>query len=99
MLHVFVSALNTCSGSLAGIGATCVCHPFDVLRTRLVGQGEPKVCAYMHVALLHRTTQLICVQQATFIHIYCNMSVICVCEMHASCNMHVNSEGYIRGHA
>ncbi|XP_065918241.1 mitochondrial thiamine pyrophosphate carrier-like [Dysidea avara] len=40
---VFLSALNTYCGSLAAGGATCVCYPFDVLRTRLIGQGEPKV--------------------------------------------------------
>jgi len=52
-----LTALNTCCGCLAGVGATCVCHPFDVLRTRLIGQGEPKVsaivvavqCVYAHV--------------------------------------------------
>ena len=36
--------MNTCCGGVAGVSATFACQPFDVLRTRLVGQGEPKVC-------------------------------------------------------
>ena len=40
-------AMNTCCGGVAGVSATSVCHPFDVLRTRLVGQGEPKVRMYV----------------------------------------------------
>ena len=31
-------------GSIAASVAVCSCQPMDVLRTRFVGQGEPKVC-------------------------------------------------------
>lgn len=31
------------SGAAAGIAATCVSYPFDLLRTTLAAQGEPKV--------------------------------------------------------
>ena len=34
---------NFLSGGLAGIVATMCCHPLDVVRTRFVSQGEPKV--------------------------------------------------------
>ena len=30
-------------GGVAGIVATMCCHPLDVIRTRFVSQGEPKV--------------------------------------------------------
>ena len=32
------------SGCVAGTAATTVSFPFDVLRTRMIGQGKPKVC-------------------------------------------------------
>ncbi|GAB6031327.1 hypothetical protein CHUAL_009114 [Chamberlinius hualienensis] len=35
--------LHFCCGGLAGCFATCTGHPFDVIRTRLVSQGEPKI--------------------------------------------------------
>lgn len=38
------------SGSLAGMTAAFVSHPFDTVRTRLVGQGEPKVYKSMTAA-------------------------------------------------
>ena len=41
--HHYALVMNTCCGGVAGVSATFACHPFDVLRTRLVGQGEPKV--------------------------------------------------------
>ena len=31
------------SGCVAGTAATAVSFPFDVLRTRMIGQGKPKV--------------------------------------------------------
>ena len=31
-------------GSIAAGTATTLCHPLDVLRTRFIAQGEPKVC-------------------------------------------------------
>lgn len=34
------------SGCVAGTVATAVSFPFDVLRTRMIGQGEPKVGRY-----------------------------------------------------
>lgn len=41
---------NFCCGAVAGCAATTLSYPFDVVRTRLVGQGEPKVglCMYIH---------------------------------------------------
>ncbi len=33
------------SGSVGGAVATVTSFPFDVLRTRMIGQGEPKVQA------------------------------------------------------
>jgi hypothetical protein len=32
------------SGALAGAAATVASYPFDLLRTTLAAQGEPKVC-------------------------------------------------------
>ena len=32
------------TGSLAASVAVVSCQPVDILRTRFVGQGEPKVC-------------------------------------------------------
>lgn len=31
------------SGAVAGMAATCVSYPFDLLRTTLAAQGEPRV--------------------------------------------------------
>lgn len=38
-------------GSLSGMTATLASHPFDTIRTRLVGQGEPKIYSSSHDAL------------------------------------------------
>lgn len=35
------------TGSLAASIAVTTCQPMDLLRTRFVGQGEPKVCVRM----------------------------------------------------
>lgn len=35
---------NTIGGFVSGVIATPIVQPLDVMRTRLVGQGEPKVC-------------------------------------------------------
>ena len=32
------------SGAMAGAAATAASYPFDLLRTTLAAQGEPKVC-------------------------------------------------------
>ena len=35
---------NTIGGFVSGVIATPIVQPLDVMRTRMVGQGEPKVC-------------------------------------------------------
>lgn len=35
--------VNFTSGNIGGLTATAVAHPFDVVRTRVIGQGKPKV--------------------------------------------------------
>lgn len=43
--HVNLSPyLSYISGALAGCAATVGSYPFDLLRTILASQGEPKVC-------------------------------------------------------
>ena len=37
------AVVNFMSGCVAGTAATAVSFPFDVLRTRMIGQGKPKV--------------------------------------------------------
>ncbi len=41
------------AGSIAASVAVVSCQPMDVLRTRFVGQGEPKVCSLSHQSLNH----------------------------------------------
>ena len=43
-------AVNFTSGCLAGLAATLASQPFDTLRTRLIGQGEPQVSVFMYGA-------------------------------------------------
>lgn len=38
--------LSYLSGALAGCAATVGSYPFDLLRTVLASQGEPKVCVW-----------------------------------------------------
>ena len=40
---MFPSAWNFGLGLVSGCVTTALCYPVDCLRTRLVGQGEPKV--------------------------------------------------------
>ncbi|KAI1291903.1 Mitochondrial thiamine pyrophosphate carrier [Halotydeus destructor] len=40
-------------GAVSGLSATGASHPFDVVRTRLVGQGEPKLYANQRDAFKH----------------------------------------------
>ena len=35
--------ISYASGAVAGMAATCISYPFDLLRTTLAAQGEPKV--------------------------------------------------------
>lgn len=43
--HIRLSPyLSYVSGALAGCAATVGSYPFDLLRTILASQGEPKVC-------------------------------------------------------
>ena len=37
--------ISYASGAVAGMAATCISYPFDLLRTTLAAQGEPKVGA------------------------------------------------------
>lgn len=37
------TAVSFGSGAVAGVAATCASYPFDLLRTTLAAQGEPKV--------------------------------------------------------
>ena len=39
-----LKAVNFVSGCVAGGSGTLASFPFDVLRTRFISQGEPKVC-------------------------------------------------------
>ena len=43
VLFFFPIVINFTSGCGAGVVATLVSFPFDILRTRMIGQGEPKV--------------------------------------------------------
>mmetsp|Transcript_7816 Transcript_7816/g.12503 ORF Transcript_7816/g.12503 Transcript_7816/m.12503 type:complete len:324 (-) Transcript_7816:137-1108(-) len=49
--HVTVFGRKVVCGSLAGGIATAVSYPFDIIRTRLSAQGEPKVYRGMRSAL------------------------------------------------
>ncbi len=45
-----LNAVNFVSGCAAGGCGTLASFPFDVLRTRLISQGEPKVFSqYIHI--------------------------------------------------
>jgi hypothetical protein len=39
------------TGSIAASVAVLSCQPMDVLRTRFVGQGEPKVCEKLFLSI------------------------------------------------
>ena len=39
----FITGVNFMSGCVGGTAATVVSFPFDVLRTRMISQGKPKV--------------------------------------------------------
>lgn len=39
--------ISYASGAAAGMAATCASYPFDLLRTTLAAQGEPKVNIFM----------------------------------------------------
>ena len=41
-------AVSFVSGCMAGATATILAFPFDVLKTRMIGQGEPKVSSLLH---------------------------------------------------
>jgi len=38
------------SGAMAGAAATAASYPFDLLRTTLAAQGEPRVCSVLSLA-------------------------------------------------
>ncbi len=43
------NAVNFVSGCAAGVSGTLASFPFDVMRTRLISQGEPKVHAFVYI--------------------------------------------------
>lgn len=50
--HIHLSPyLSFVSGALAGCAATLGSYPFDLLRTILASQGEPKVCCLTYESL------------------------------------------------
>lgn len=51
------------SGAVAGAAATFVSYPFDLLRTTLAAQGEPKVLIHLPV-----NSALICLTLEQLIH-------------------------------
>lgn len=44
----FTVGVDFVSGSVGGAVATITSFPFDVLRTRMIGQGEPKVHQFIN---------------------------------------------------
>ena len=44
-------SLSFVSGAMAGAAATVASYPFDILRTTLAAQGEPKVDLELHYLL------------------------------------------------
>lgn len=46
-------------GSLSGCCATIVSHPFDVLRTRFVAQGEPRVSVSSSKRVINKSCMLL----------------------------------------
>ena len=67
LVHVHVTdaqtpVINFLCGSISGAMGTLVSMPCDTIRTRLVGQGEPKVSANVyHMLLLNRFKQVPCI--------------------------------------
>ena len=58
LLHVHVhgcnhAVTNFSVGTVSGGAAAVAAHPLDVIRTRFVGQGQPKVCRGIFYHLLH----------------------------------------------
>ena len=53
------AVINFGGGTVAGGVASIVSHPLDVIRTRFVGQGEPKVIfvltVYKYVLCMYNT--------------------------------------------
>lgn len=60
--HMGGKSLSFVSGAMAGAAATVASYPFDILRTTLAAQGEPKVdleshCLLSIVTLRHQCTR------------------------------------------
>ena len=61
LIHSRTDSLRACNravtnfsvGTVSGGAAAVAAHPLDVIRTRFVGQGEPKVCRGIFYHLLH----------------------------------------------
>ena len=49
--HMGGKSLSFVSGAMAGAAATVASYPFDILRTTLAAQGEPKVDLELHYLL------------------------------------------------
>lgn len=49
-------SLSFVSGAMAGAAATIAAYPFDILRTTLAAQGEPKVQDVLHIGYMSTFT-------------------------------------------
>lgn len=79
--HIHLSPyLSFMSGALAGCAATVGSYPFDLLRTILASQGEPKVYLSIYIYIsYHRLLKKITV--VLFIYVYIDISEYegCIC--------------------
>jgi hypothetical protein len=69
---------DSISGGLGGSIATMICQPLDVLRTRLIGQGEPKHYDNLKkaVILMYRENGIRTFYRGIIITFKCNIVLI-----------------------